>query len=61
MTFQLPNHLQCPSCGAVAYPTDQAIRASQSNASWSSVPFKCSAPTCRRVLAYSPHTGRLVG
>lgn len=61
MTFNLPTQLPCPHCGAVAYPTDQAIRASQSGASWATVPFKCSGPGCRRLLNYSPQSGRLTG
>ncbi len=59
MTSPLPSQIQCPRCGAFAFPTDQAVRASQSNASWSTVAFKCEGVGCHRLINYSPITGRV--
>ena len=59
MTFPLPTQITCTRCGAFAFPTDQAIRASQSSASWSSVMYKCAGPGCGQLVPYSPITGRV--
>ena len=40
--------VQCPHCGAFAFPTDDAISASQSNASITTVWFQCAGAGCRR-------------
>ncbi len=58
MTFPLPSQIQCPQCGAFAFPTDQAVRDSQANASVSNVWFKCVGTGCYRSISYSPITGR---
>ena len=61
MAFPLPAQITCPRCGAFAFPTDGAIRASQSNASTSTVWFQCAGTGCRRLIGYSPITGRVTG
>lgn len=60
MTFPLPSQLTCPRCGAVAFPTDSAIRASESNASVAQVAYKCTGIGCHQFVNYSPITGRIV-
>ena len=61
MAFPLPSQLTCPHCGAVAFPTDGAVSASQSNASYAIVWFQCAGAGCRRQFGYSPITGRITG
>ena len=59
MSLPLPTQVTCPHCGAFAFPTDQAVRASQSGASWSTATYKCAGPDCFRFVQYSPISGRV--
>ena len=59
MAFPLPTQVTCPRCGAFAFPTDSAVRASQSSASWAVVTYKCAGPGCGHFVSYSPITGRV--